>query len=106
MADNGSFRYNGHRIAYEVYGEGEGVLVRVHGLLMTRRMYARLPPAMASRGNRVVPLDLLGHGEPDKPGDMRLYSMNSFANQAAALVAPPAPAPPVVGGTSLGANVS
>jgi pimeloyl-ACP methyl ester carboxylesterase len=106
-ADSGSFRYQGdHRITYDVYGEGERTLVLIHGLLMNRRMYEKLAPEMASRGNRVLTVDLLGHGESDKPTDMRMYSMSSFANQVAALVEHLGIAPPVVGGTSLGANVT
>jgi pimeloyl-ACP methyl ester carboxylesterase len=61
---------------------------------------------MASRGNRVITVDLLGHGDSDKPDDMRIYSMSSFASQAAALVEHLGLEAPVVGGTSLGANVT
>ncbi len=106
MADQGSFSYHGQQIAYDVHGAGDRVLVLVHGLLMNRRMYDRLAPAMAARGNRVIVVDLLGHGDSDKPADMRTYSMNSFANQLAALIDHLELASPVVGGTSLGANVT
>jgi len=106
MADQGSLRYHGHRIEYEVHGEGDRVLVLVHGLLMNRRMYDRLAPEIAARGNRVIIVDLLGHGQSDKPPDMRIYSMNSFANQLAALIDHLELSTPVVGGTSLGANVA
>jgi pimeloyl-ACP methyl ester carboxylesterase len=106
MADQGSLRFNGHRIEYEVHGEGDRVLVLVHGLLMNRRMYDRLAPEIASRGNRVITVDLLGHGQSDKPADMRTYSMNSFANQLAAVIDHLELDAPVVGGTSLGANVA
>jgi pimeloyl-ACP methyl ester carboxylesterase len=101
-----SLDYRGHRIVFDVHGEGERVLVLVHGLLMNRRMYDRLAPEMASRGIRVVTVDLLGHGDSDKPPDMRIYSMSSFAKQIAALVEHLELRAPVVGGTSLGANVS
>jgi pimeloyl-ACP methyl ester carboxylesterase len=107
MADaNGSFRYRGHQIAYEVHGEGDRALVLIHGLLMNRRMYDHLAPEMAARGNRVITVDLLGHGESDKPDDMRIYAMGSLASQAAALVDHLGLRAPVVGGTSLGANVA
>jgi pimeloyl-ACP methyl ester carboxylesterase len=101
-----SLDYRGHRIVFDIHGEGERVLVLVHGLLMNRRMYDRLAPEMASRGIRVVTVDLLGHGDSDKPPDMRIYSMSSFAKQIAALVEHLELRAPVVGGTSLGANVS
>lgn len=106
MVAEGSFRYREHRIAYDDHGEGERVLVLVHGLLMNRRMYDRMAPEIASRGNRVITVDLLGHGESDRPEDMRLYPMSSFASQVAALVDHLGIKPPVVGGTSLGANVA
>jgi pimeloyl-ACP methyl ester carboxylesterase len=102
----GSFRYGGHRIAFADYGEGERTLVLVHGLLMNRHMYDNLAPEMASRGHRVITVDLLGHGSSDKPVDMRAYNMSAFADQVAALIDHLELDPPVVGGTSLGANVS
>ena len=102
----GSFRYNGHRIAFASHGEGERALVLIHGLLMNRHMYDHLAPEMASRGFRVVTVDLLGHGASDMPADMRAYSMSAFADQVAALTEHLELDRPVVGGTSLGANVS
>jgi pimeloyl-ACP methyl ester carboxylesterase len=107
MADAaGSFRYHGYRIAYEVHGDGDRTLVLVHGLLMNRRMYDRLVPAMTARGNRVVTVDLLGHGRSDRPADRQLYSMTAFADQVLALIDHLEVEAPVVGGTSLGANVA
>ena len=102
----GSFRYQGQAIAYADYGEGERALVLVHGLLMNRHMYDHLGPEMASRGFRVIAVDLLGHGLSDQPPDMRAYHMTAFADQVAALVEHLDLDRPVVGGTSLGANVS
>ena len=103
--EQGSFRFAGHRIAYDVYGEGDRVIVLAHGLLMNRRMYERLGPELAARGNRVVAVDLLGHGRSDRPNDPRLYNMGAFAEQLVALFDHLGLQAPVVGGTSLGANV-
>jgi len=100
------FLYEGHRIELDSYGEGERVLVLVHGLLMSRRMFERLGPALAKRGNRVICVDLLGHGRSDRPEDLRLYSMPLFARQVAALLDHLGQPSAVVGGTSLGANVA
>ena len=102
----GEFRYEGHRIEYDSYGEGERVLVLIHGLLMNRRMFGRLGPALASRGSRVICVDLLGHGRSDRPEDLRLYSMPLFARQVVALLDHLERPSAVVGGTSLGANVA
>src|SRR6476659_547499 len=97
--------YQGHRIGYDEYGEGERPIVLIHGLLMNRRMFERLGPALAERGNRVICVDLLGHGRSDQPDDLRLYSMPLFAEQVIALLDHLDLERAVVGGTSLGANV-
>ncbi|HEX6689172.1 MAG TPA: alpha/beta hydrolase [Solirubrobacterales bacterium] len=97
--------YQGHRIGFDDYGEGERPIVLVHGLLMNRRMFARLGPALAERGNRAICVDLLGHGRSDQPDDLRLYSMPLFAEQVLALLDRLGLERAVVGGTSLGANV-
>ena len=102
----GSFRYGGYRIAFAEYGRGERALVLVHGLLMNRHMYDNLAPEMASRGYRVITVDLLGHGASDQPADMRAYSMSAFSDQVAALCDHLELDRPVIGGTSLGANVA
>ncbi len=102
----GEFSYEGHRISYDSHGEGERVLVLVHGLLMNRRMFEPLAPFLAREGNRVICLDLLGHGRSDRPEDLRLYSMPLFARQVEALLDHLEQPEAVVGGTSLGANVT
>jgi pimeloyl-ACP methyl ester carboxylesterase len=103
---DGEFTWQGHRIAYSDYGEGQRALVLMHGLLMNRRMFDRLATEMASRGNRVITIDVLGHGRSDRPADMRLYNMPAFGDQLAALIDYLELDRPVVGGTSLGANAT
>ena len=100
------FEYNGHRISYDDYGAGDRPLVLIHGLLMNRRMYDRLAPEMAKRGNRVIAIDLLGHGRSDRPAEMSEYSMTFFARQVEALLDHLEIDKAVIGGTSLGANVT
>lgn len=100
------FEYNGYRISYDDYGAGERPLVLIHGLLMNRRMYDRLAPEMAKRGNRVIAIDLLGHGRSDRPTEMSQYSMTFFARQVEALLDHLEIDRAVIGGTSLGANVT
>lgn len=101
----GSFSYRDHTLTYDEYGSGDRVLVLVHGLLMSRRMYERLGPEIAARGNRVICLDLLGHGRSDRFTDPQLYSMTAFADQVRTLLDHLELDSAVIGGTSLGANV-
>ncbi|MCW2988332.1 MAG: alpha/beta hydrolase, partial [Solirubrobacterales bacterium] len=100
----GELSYEGHRIEYDNYGTGERTIVLIHGLLMNRRMFERLGPALAERGNRAICVDLLGHGRSDRPEDLRLYSMPLFARQVVALLDHLGLDSAIVGGTSLGAN--
>jgi pimeloyl-ACP methyl ester carboxylesterase len=100
------FVHEGHRISYEDYGEGDRPLVLIHGLLMNRHMFDRLGPEMAARGNRVLAVDLLGHGLSDRPPEMVNYSMTFFAQQVVGLLDHLDLEEAVIGGTSLGANTT
>jgi pimeloyl-ACP methyl ester carboxylesterase len=102
----GEFTYEGYRLSYDEYGAGNRPIVLIHGLLMNRRMFERLGPILAEHGNRVIALDLLGHGRSDRPEDLQRYSMPLFAYQVNALLDHLELETAVVGGTSLGANVS
>ena len=77
-----------------------------HGLLLNQRMQARLAQALARRGNRVITLDLLGHGRSDRPRDMWKYSMSTFGAEIVALLDHLGVDEAVIGGTSLGANAT
>jgi len=101
-----TFTLNGHRLAYTTYGEGPRVLVLVHGLLLSQRMHAELAKALARHGNRVITLDLLGHGRSDRPPDMWRYSMSTFGAEVIALLDHLEVDEAVVLGTSLGANAA
>jgi pimeloyl-ACP methyl ester carboxylesterase len=101
-----SFRHGGHKLAYDVYGEGNRNLVLVPGLLLPRWMHDPLARDLAARGNRVITFDPLGHGGSDRPRDMWRYSMAIFARQVVALLDHLQLDQAVVGGTSLGANVT
>src|SRR5919107_4600085 len=102
----GTFTFRGHRLAYTSYGDGARVTVLVHGLLLSQRMHEPLARALAERGNRVLTLDLLGHGRSDRPPDMWRYGMGFFAREVVALLDHLGLDEAVVGGTSLGANAT
>jgi len=100
------FEHGGRQLAYEIYGDGPKLTVLLHGLLFSKRMHDELARALADRGHRVVCLDLLGHGESDRPGDMWHYSMTEFGREVVALLDHLDAEQAVVMGTSLGANVT
>jgi pimeloyl-ACP methyl ester carboxylesterase len=121
-----TFEFEGQRLAYTEYGGGpaavtaqgtrgrtarssaasERPLILVHGLLLSQLMNQPLAEALAARGNRVITLDLLGHGESDRPRDMWRYSMRFFGDQVVALMDHLGLDEAVVMGTSLGANTA
>jgi pimeloyl-ACP methyl ester carboxylesterase len=103
MAD---FRCRDWTISYDVHGAGDRPLLLIHGLLMNRRMFDRLARDMAERGNQVITIDLLGHGLSDCPPELVNYSMTFFAEEVVALLDYLGIEQAVVGGTSLGANVT
>ena len=102
----GQFFVDGHRLEYTEYGGGDRWVVLLHGQLMPRRMHQPLARHLAASGAHVVTLDLLGHGRSDRPDDPLLYSMTAFGEQVIALLDDLEIDQAVVGGTSLGANVS
>jgi pimeloyl-ACP methyl ester carboxylesterase len=121
-----SFQFEGQRIAYTEFGGGPAAvtqaggrgrtarsspaggrpLILVHGLLLSQLMHQRLAEDLAARGNRVITMDLLGHGESDRPRDMWRYSMTFFGQQVLALMDHLEIEQAVVMGTSLGANAA
>jgi pimeloyl-ACP methyl ester carboxylesterase len=120
------FEFEGQRIAYTEYGGGPAALkangargrtarsargaarplILLHGLLLSQEMHRPLAEDLAARGNRVITLDLLGHGQSDRPRDMWRYSMPVFGEQIIALMDHLELEQAVVMGTSLGANAA
>ncbi len=103
---DGSFRHDGLQLAYSDYGAGPRAVVLLHGLLFSRYMHDALARALAERGHRVLTLDLLGHGESDRPTDMWRYSMTEFGREVVALLDHLDVDEAAVMGTSLGANTT
>lgn len=100
------FRYEGQRIAYTVHGKGERTTVLLPGLLLSQKMQTPLARQLARRGNRVITMDPLGHGASSRPQQVWHYSMMSFARQTLALLDHLGLEQAIVGGTSLGANIT
>lgn len=77
-----------------------------HGLLMDGRMFAKLAPALAEHGYRVITVDMLGHGDSGPVRAMTEHSMTLYGQDVVALLDHLRIDEAVIGGTSLGANVS
>jgi pimeloyl-ACP methyl ester carboxylesterase len=99
-----SFKHDGHRLVYDEYGKGDRPIVLMPGLLFNRKMHQPLAEELAERGHRVLCLDLLGHGDSDRPEEMWEYSMDTFGAQTLGLLDHLGIEQAVLGGTSLGAN--
>ena len=100
-----SFIHQDQELVYDTYGEGDRVLVYMHGLLLDADLNRGIAAALAEQGNRVVLLDLLGHGRSDQPTHASAYRIDSYATQALALLDELDVDTAVLGGLSLGANV-
>ncbi|HXD54493.1 MAG TPA: alpha/beta fold hydrolase [Solirubrobacteraceae bacterium] len=120
------FKVEGQRLAYTEFGGGPALvsgpggrgrtarsapaasrpLILLHGLLLSQEMHRPLAEALAARGNRVITLDLLGHGHSDRPRDMWRYSMGAYGREIVALMDHLEIPEAAVMGTSLGANAA
>ena len=102
-----SFIDHDHRLVYDTYGSSDAPLVvYLHGLLLDAELNRGIAQALAEQGFRVVLLDLLGHGRSDKPMHASEYRIDSYADQVVALLDHLGVGSAVLGGISLGANVS
>jgi pimeloyl-ACP methyl ester carboxylesterase len=103
-----AFRWGGHELVYDDYGDpgSDGVLVYIHGLMLDSEINRGIAQALADRGHRVVLIDLLGHGRSDKPAHASEYRIDTYAEQIVGLLDHLEIPCAVLGGMSLGANVS
>jgi pimeloyl-ACP methyl ester carboxylesterase len=102
----GQFVHDNLELYYEVHGQGPRVLIFLHGILMDANMNRRLASDLAARGNRVILLDLPGHGLSARPQRASFHRMDTYAGHVIALMDHLGIDQAVVGGVSLGGNVS
>jgi pimeloyl-ACP methyl ester carboxylesterase len=75
-------RCGGHLIAYQEAGPPDGpVVILLHGLASDADTWDKAIGLLADRGLRVLAVDLLGHGESDKPDND--YLLDDFADSLA-----------------------
>ncbi len=106
VAFDGESKYtklDGARIHYKSYGTGRDALVLVHGWSCNLDNWDAQIPDFAKR-NRVIALDLPGHGLSDKP--QVAYTMDLFANAIDAVMRDAKVERAVVAGHSMGTPVA
>lgn len=96
-------KLDGAKIHYKSYGKGREALVLVHGWSCNLGHWRDQIPDLSKR-NRVIALDLPGHGESDKP--QVAYTMDLFANAIDAVMRDAKVEKAVVVGHSMGTPVA
>jgi len=95
--------YDGVKIVYSVQGSAEPALVFIHGGFADRSFWSDQMKHFA-RTNRVVALDLAGHGESGK--NRKSWSVTSFAEDVSAVIKEEKIGKAVLIGNSLGGPVA
>ena len=97
-------KLDGARVHYKSWGKGKDALVLVHGWGCNLNHWRDQIPDFSKR-NRVIALDLPGHGESDKPEQLK-YTMDLFANAIDAVLRDAKVERAVVMGHSMGTPVA
>ena len=103
-----ALRNDGVRIAYEISGEGEPVVL-VHGFASDRVQNWRGPgwyQTLNGAGYQVIALDCRGHGESDKPHDPAMYSHETMAGDVIAVMQDAGVGRALLMGYSMGGYIS
>ena len=106
VAADGESQYaklDGARIHYKSYGKGAAALVLVHGWTCNLDNWRDQIPDLSKR-NRVIALDLPGHGQSDKP--QIAYTMDLFADAIDAVMRDAKVERAVIAGHSMGTPVA
>ena len=83
QAEPRNVKFEGARVHYLNYGKGDEALVLIHGWTQSADAWRDNIADLAKR-NRVIVLELPGHGESDKP--QTTYSMDYFARTVDAVM--------------------
>ena len=67
---------HGHRVGFQAAGDGDQLIILLHGITSTAEAWRKVMPRLAERYTVIAP-DLIGHGRSAKPrGD---YSLGAYA---------------------------
>jgi pimeloyl-ACP methyl ester carboxylesterase len=103
----GSFEFGPWRLAYETFGPHDGTpVILIHGILLNTHCNRDIAAWLSSEGYRVILLDLLGHGNSDKPPRAAEYRVDFYAEQVLGLMDHLGLESAILGGLSLGAVTS
>src|SRR5436190_21832617 len=83
QAESRNAKFEGARVHYLNYGKGDEALILIHGWSQSADAWRDNIADLAKR-NRVIVLELPGHGESDKP--QTTYSMDYFARTVDAVM--------------------
>ncbi len=96
-------RLDGHKVYYTDQGKGEPAMVLIHGWGGNHKFWREQVPALAKH-HRVIAIDLIGHGQSDKP--QAAYSLDYLARSVLAVMDAAKVKDAVIMGHSLGAAVA
>lgn len=100
-----SVRNKDIEIHYMEWGRpGDPVIILVHGLMLSSSLF--VPLATRLTGWRVIAVDVRGHGGSSRPRQPNRYSWKTMASDVLTVMDGLGIARAVIGGVSLGANVS
>ncbi|MFI6422065.1 alpha/beta fold hydrolase [Streptomyces sp. NPDC050842] len=68
------------RLHTTTWGSGDRIALLVHGLMADHRTWRRVGPALASRGYRVIAVDLRGHGASARAAGPEEYRPEDYAD--------------------------
>lgn len=102
LDDTREVKLDGARIKYQSHGKGDEALVLIHGWSSNIDFWRGQTSELAKR-NRVLVLDLPGHGQSDKP--QTAYSMDYFARAVESVMNDAGVKRAVLAGHSMGTPV-
>lgn len=76
----------GGRMAYLDAGNGDNVILLVHGVPTNSWLYVKVANKLVAKGYRVIAPDLLGYGASDKPDGYEVYNHQNQAKRLLALM--------------------